>query len=296
MKILSLLLLALWSATISASAQVDHLLHQLRDPDSPTVLVAAHRADWRNAPENSLNAMRRAIHMGVDIIEVDVRRTKDGKFVIIHDRTLDRTTTGRGLVADHTLAELRELRLLAATGHPTDEKIPTLEEALEVVRGRAVINLDKAFEFPGEIFAVVEACQAVDYSLLPVTQRRDEFRRLHPGFLEKALFMIVVPLHKPGAWELISEYLLLEKPAVIQVTFARDNDPLLPKLGEVRNHGAKLWVNSIWPEQNGGHDDERAVQDPDGAYGWLLKQEVNVIQTDRPLLLLEYLRTRGRHK
>lgn len=296
MKKLSFLLIALWSATVSVSAQIDNILQQLRDSDSPTVLVAAHRADWRNAPENSLNAIRRAIHMGVDIIEVDVRRTKDGKFVIIHDRTLDRTTTGQGLVADHTLAELSELRLLAATGHPTDEKIPTLEEVLEAVRGRAVINLDKAFEYPDEIFAVVEACHAVDYSLLPVTQRRDEFRRLHPGFLEKALFMIVVPLSKPDAWVLINEYLVHEKPAVIQVTFSRDDDPLLAKLDEFGKHGVRLWVNSIWPEQNGGHDDERAVQDPDGAYGWLLKQGVNVIQTDRPQLLLEYLRTRGHHQ
>ena len=142
MKIMPRFILAALWLTAVASAQVDDILRQLRDPASPTVLVTAHRADWRNAPENSLNAIRRAIRLGVDIIEVDVRRTKDGKFVIIHDRTLDRTTTGKGLVAEHTLAKLRKLRLLAATGHPTDEKIPTLEEALEAVRGRALSEVE----------------------------------------------------------------------------------------------------------------------------------------------------------
>ncbi len=264
--------------------------------DAPDILVTAHRSDWRNAPENSLAAMRRAIQLGVDLIEVDVRPTKDGRFVIIHDLTLERTTDGKGRVADHTLAELRQMHLLAATGHPTSELIPTLEEALEVARGKVLVNLDKSFDHPAEILAVVKRCQAVDFCLFSVDQRLDVFERLHPGFLAQVTYMIVVPLWRPDARVLIDEYLARGHPAVVQVTFNRDRLPLVRDLKKVRQHGARLWINSIWPEQNGGHDDERALTDPEGAYGWLIATGANMIQTDRPQYLLEYLRAANRHR
>jgi len=270
--------------------QVDRILSTLKDPSVPGVLVAAHRSDWRNAPENSLAAMRRAIRLGADIIEVDVHKTKDGKMVIIHDDTLDRTTTGKGLVANYTLADLRKLKLLAATGHPTNELIPTLEEALDAVRGRAVINLDKSYNFPEETLAVVKACHAVDYSLFSVNTRLDVFNQLHPQFLKQVMFMIVVPLWRPDAREFIREYLERSAPTVVQVTFDNDHLPIFPTLRAVYTRHARLWFNALWPEQDGGHDDERAVDDPDGAYGWMLAQNVGVIQTDRPAYLLEYLR------
>jgi glycerophosphoryl diester phosphodiesterase len=264
--------------------------------DATDVLVAAHRSDWRNAPENSLAAIRRAIRMGVDIIEVDVRRTKDGKFVIIHDRTLERTTTGKGLVENYSLGELRELRLLAATGHPTSERIPTLEEALDEVRGKALINLDKSYEHPEGIFAVVEACHATNFALFSINERLDVFEQRHPGFLRRVLFMIVVPLWRPDAKDFIDEYLNRASPAVVQVTFENETLPMVGQLKTVRERGARLWINSIWPEQSGGHDDERAVDDPEGAYGWLLKQGIGIIQTDRPLSLIDYLRLHGRRR
>lgn len=262
--------------------------------DGADVLVVAHRSDWRNAPENSLAAMRRAIGLGVDIIEADVRRTKDGKFVVIHDPTLNRTTDGSGNVADHTLAEIRQLHLLAATGHPTAEKVPTLEEALEEVRGRALINLDKSFDHPEEIFAVVEACHATGYALFSVDARLGVFEAQHPGFLDKALFMIVLGAWRPDAREFIAEYLRRPRPpAVVQVTFDDDRNPLVCDLPKVRQQGARLWFNALWPEHNGGHDDELAVRDPEAAYGWLVRTGANIIQTDRPELLLRYLRDHG---
>ena len=275
------------------SARVEDVLRELHDGRSSHILVAAHRADWRNAPENSLAAMRRAIAMGVDIIEVDVRRTRDGKFVIIHDRTLDRTTTGKGKVEDFTLAELRELRLLAGTGHPTVELIPTLEEALEAVRGMAVINLDKSFEYPAEIFAVVEKTGAQGYALMSVIQPREEMRAKFPGLLERMLYMVVAPLRHPNSWEIIEGYLSHEHPVVIQVTFASTDADQNARLAAITQKGVRLWVNSLWPEQNANHDDERALNDPDGTWGWLATHGINIFQTDRPVELLRYLEAKG---
>lgn len=292
--LLGLALLASLFAT--ARAETEAILRSLRDAASDRVLVVAHRADWRNAPENSLPAIRRAVAMGVEIVEIDVRRTKDGRFVVIHDRTLDRTTTGKGRVEDFTLAELRELRLLAATGHPTDERIPTLEEALEAVRGRALINLDKSSDHPAEVFAVVKACRAERFALMSVRESREEMRAKYPGLLDEMLYMVVAPLREPAAWDVIEGYLAHEKPAVIQVTFATTNAEQEARLAAIPRRGVRLWVNSLWPEQNAGHDDERALSDPDGTWGWLLSRGVSIVQTDRPAELLRYLDAKGRRR
>jgi glycerophosphoryl diester phosphodiesterase len=89
------------------------------DATRSQVYVAAHRGDWRDAPENSIRAMKDAEQMGVDIVEFDLKKTSDGQLVVMHDKTLDRTTTGSGAVSDHTLAEVERLKLRAGTGHPT---------------------------------------------------------------------------------------------------------------------------------------------------------------------------------
>lgn len=111
----------------------------LSAPES--IAVSAHRGG-PVGPENSLAAMRASIAAGVAILELDVALTRDGAVVLLHDRTLDRTTTGTGPVALATLAGLRDLRLKDRSGQVTDEPLPTLTEALALARGRAVISID----------------------------------------------------------------------------------------------------------------------------------------------------------
>lgn len=93
--------------------------------------LLGHRGARHEHPENTLGSIERALRAGVDGIEVDVHLSKDGRVVVIHDETLDRTTNGRGRVDQHAFAELRALD--AGQG----ERIPTLEEVLEACRGRA---------------------------------------------------------------------------------------------------------------------------------------------------------------
>jgi glycerophosphoryl diester phosphodiesterase len=95
--------------------------------------VVAHRGGIvAGYPENTLAAFRQAIKHGAEVIEVDLRGTKDGDVVIMHDETLDRTTNGKGKVTDYTLAELKKLD--AGGG----ERIPTYEEVLQLVAGTGV--------------------------------------------------------------------------------------------------------------------------------------------------------------
>jgi glycerophosphoryl diester phosphodiesterase len=101
-------------------------------PEGDVVFVAHRGGRVPGYPENTLAAFRQAIKYGVDAIEIDLRGTKDGKIVIIHDPTVDRTTDGHGRVSNHSLAELKELD--AGNG----ERIPTYEEVLELVNGTGV--------------------------------------------------------------------------------------------------------------------------------------------------------------
>jgi len=91
-------------------------------------LIIAHRGRDATTHENTLAAFRHSIALGFPMLETDVRVTKDGEFVLLHDETLDRTTNGHGLVGDLTLAQVRKLD--AGAG----ERVPTLREALQLVR------------------------------------------------------------------------------------------------------------------------------------------------------------------
>ena len=74
--------------------RADRIRTQLLTCDESSVIVVAHRADWRNFPENSLEAIQSSIDMGVDMLEIDVQRTKDGVLMLMHEHNLDRMTNG----------------------------------------------------------------------------------------------------------------------------------------------------------------------------------------------------------
>lgn len=115
------------------------------------VVVTAHRGFSGRYPENTLRAFEEAVKLGVDIVEFDVHATRDGELVIIHDDTLERTTDGRGRVADHDWDELASLNATYwqgphDTGHRLDKTagsdgLPRLEEALSLLAGRVGLNI-----------------------------------------------------------------------------------------------------------------------------------------------------------
>lgn len=77
------------------------------DRDQHYVHVVSHRGDWKQFPENSLDAINSIIQMGGDVVEIDVQRTKDGQLILMHDERLDRTTNGKGLIAETTFADIQ---------------------------------------------------------------------------------------------------------------------------------------------------------------------------------------------
>ena len=106
------------------------------------LIVVAHRGGADLGPENSLGCIRRGIAAGAGWVEIDVHLSADGEIVVCHDPSVDRTTDGKGQISGMTYPELRRLRLLDGEGRPTDEHLPTLDEVLDLTKGRAVLLIE----------------------------------------------------------------------------------------------------------------------------------------------------------
>ncbi|CAN5358250.1 glycerophosphodiester phosphodiesterase [soil metagenome] len=113
------------------------------DAMNPKPLIIAHRGASGSAPENTLSSFKKAIDVGVDFVELDIHLSKDGELIVIHDATLDRTTTGKGPVQDKTLAELQQLDAGSWYGEAfKNEPLPTLRQVLELVNGQTKVLIE----------------------------------------------------------------------------------------------------------------------------------------------------------
>ncbi len=275
-------------------SSIQEKINNFKDSKNKEVIVVAHRADWRHAPENSLQAIQNCIDMGVDMVEIDVRKTKDNQLVIIHDKTVDRTTTGTGYVKDWTLDSLKTLRLKDGLGVATQHTIPTLKEALLVTKDKILVNLDKSYDIFDACYKIIEETQTQDQVIIKGAISKSEVEQEFGHYLDKVLFMPVVRLHKAGAKEIVDAYMAQDAPEAIEFTAKYDTLQGIKSFKKLRAQGTSVWVNSLWPQHNGGHDDEKAAINP-SVYDWYINNNVDIIQTDRPQLLLNYLRSKGLH-
>src|SRR5690606_36983235 len=119
-----------------------HDFFEFRDDDRP--IISGHRGGIvPGFPENSIEAFENTLQHTPAFFEIDPRLTKDSVIVLVHDATLDRTTTGTGKVIDYTWDELKKLSLKDHLGNVTPYKIPSLEEVIKWSKGKTIINLDK---------------------------------------------------------------------------------------------------------------------------------------------------------
>jgi len=156
--------------------------------DAAATLLAAHRGGAALRAENSLAAFRNAVALGADYLEFDVHLSSDGEVVVIHDPTLDRTTSGRGPVRLLPLAELRALRLKDRTGALTEDTVPTLDE--------------------------VAALAASAHRRMLLEIKVDERRQRYPGIEEKVLAILdrhamagatIVMAFEPETWRRVRQ-------------------------------------------------------------------------------------------
>lgn len=297
LKILSLLLLiSCVCQQLNAQDKATIVRHKLLNRDHSTVLVTAHRGDWRYAPENSLPAIDNAINMGVDIVELDVQRTKDGHFILMHDAKLDRTTTGKGLVSEWTLDSIRILNLKNGCNIKTKEVVPTLEEALQHMKGKILVNLDKADRYFDEIYPLLEKTGTTKQVIMKGNKSAEVVKQQFGKYLDEVIYMPIVKLDRENAEEQIDLFMRDMNPVAFELLFESDTNPLPLKIKDKLSGKSLIWYNTLWDTMAGGHDDDMSLVDPNKGYGYLIDTlGARIIQTDRPGYLLEYLRNKNLH-
>ncbi|MFI8526226.1 glycerophosphodiester phosphodiesterase family protein [Promicromonospora sukumoe] len=260
-------------------------------PDAK-ILTAAHRAQWRSAPENSEPAILAAFKDGAEIVELDVQLTADGVPVLMHDTTVDRTTNGTGRVDSLTLEQIEGLRLREGLGGAqaalTDEGVPTLAEAMRLAKDRGLVNLDKGWPFREEIWAVLTETGTVRNGLFksdaPVEQVQ-EFRAAHRG----AVYMHMVTDANLADVEKFGD----DQPVAYEVNFDSTADAVArrPFLDRVAS-GSRVWSNTMWNGLSERMTDEASLIDP--LRGWQALVEgynTTIFQTDDVEKLESWLRT-----
>ena len=143
-KYLILFFLIIALTSFKQSIAQEHF-NNFPNPKNGNTYVIAHRGEHNDIPENTLAAYQKAIDLGCDFVEIDIRKTKDGRFVSVHNETVDAYTRGEvtGKVSDFTLAELKKLNIGKRVGPSWEnERIPTFEEILQLCKGKIGIYLD----------------------------------------------------------------------------------------------------------------------------------------------------------
>ena len=133
---------------------------------STEIIIMAHRGASADSPENTMIAVKKALEYGADYSEIDVHQTKDGKIILMHDETLDRTTSGEGHVWDQTWEKIRLLDAGSWFGEMfTGEPVPSLEEIIQFASGRIKLNIEIKIsrEEPDLVSKVVEIIHKYDF-------------------------------------------------------------------------------------------------------------------------------------
>ncbi|GLB49170.1 glycerophosphodiester phosphodiesterase family protein [Neptunitalea lumnitzerae] len=266
---------------IAQNTRVDSLLTDFNNHPE-YILVAAHRAAHQQYPENSKNAILEAIRVRTDIVELDVRETKDHELVIIHDRTIDRTTNQTGSVIDFTLAELKEIPLLH-NGEPTDQRILTLDEALKLAKDKIIVDIDFKAETKQAFFKALEIIESNAMEQQVLFYIYDDYKYIKK--IRKLANNITV-MPRAYSEKNIKKLVGLDVIEVIHIDFSFYNDALMQ---ETINSGSRVWANAL------GKYDKMQVEQGNG-YDAITQMKINIIQTDYPEELLIYLKAHGLHR
>ena len=288
-------------ASAPSAGNAAKVVAALHDPASKHVVVVSHRGDWRNYPENSLGAIESVIRMGVDVVEIDLKLTKDSVLVLSHDQTCNRMTTGKGDISTMTYDSLATFNLKTAHNVAIPgTRIATFQEALEVCKDRIVINVDQGYQYYDLVVKLTDALDMTDQILIKGKNAREVVAREMAG--SRMMYMPIIDIQKPKGKELFGEYETWyaqtgEKPLAYEVCFSELDKEVEDCCRKVVEQGSKLWINTLWASLCGGYNDDVAFEgNPDEIYGKILDLGTSIIQTDRPELLINWLQRQGRRK
>jgi glycerophosphoryl diester phosphodiesterase len=238
------------------------------------IAVISHRGEHLAHPENTLPAFQAAIDAGAEFFELDVRTTSDGRLVLMHDRTVDRTTNGTGSIRAMTFDQIRGLDAGAKSGPKfAGTRAPTFEEALNLARGRIGVYVDCKEIAPADLIAALEKTDMFDKVVIYGAA----------GFLKnvQALRPSLKVMPEAGNAATLEKLLAGMSPRVIAFDASDFTDDVI----QIAKHaGVEIYVDRLGPDDNVSHWQDAIDR---GATG---------IQTDHPAELVEYLRSRKLHQ
>ena len=259
-------------------------------------LLAAHRGVCgANIPCNTLAAYAIALQQGADIIELDVSKSLDGELFAFHPGMEPVYLKCGKMISEMTAKEVREVPLLNQDEVPTHYRVPTLEEALAFLKDKAYINVDKFWTDVEGITACIRRAGVERQAIVKTYLEEDALREVEK-FAPDLMFMPMVR-HKDES----TEMLLKRNINLIgnEVLFDRETDAVISDayIAEMHRKGLLIWANAIVYNEkdviSAGHtDDVSLTEDPDLGWGWLIRKKVDIIQTDWPLMLKQYIDSR----
>lgn len=263
------------------------------------IFIAAHRGDWQYAPENSTLSLQHNIFWGIDIMETDVHLTKDDQLVIMHDTSIDRCTNGTGEISSLTLEEIKKYHLVNNINGNTDLQVPTLEEFLQLAKGKVMLYLDKAgLEKPGtptgykikKIREVLRKYDMLEETIFVLSYPYSQAKELFGDDLEKVIY---VPAIEDGMTNLsayVDEYLEKLHPIAFQFRMHSLNGEAHQQLPKILQSTSKAFIAATWPNHTANHDDYRSLfERPSAGWGWLIENGFCILETNYPKDLLDYL-------
>jgi glycerophosphoryl diester phosphodiesterase len=268
------------SAQAFVDADIARVLRIEADEDLlyewPGIIAVGHRATVKFAPENTIAAIEKAIEHGVDLLELDIRQSKDGVFVVIHDSTVKRTTGARGRVDQMTLAELQALDAGSWFGDAfKGERIPTLSDALAAMKGRATPDIDFKAGDPAALVALLRG-EGFDE---PLTMYCGNWDLIHAvrKVDRRFLFRPTIPEYgEAGLSILIQEV----DPPVVNINWPHVTRRMVQ---QVHLAGKLAFINTMGPSDN-----EAGIR-------LAIETGADYIQSDQIDVLMQVLREAGLH-
>jgi glycerophosphoryl diester phosphodiesterase len=253
------------------------------DPACAERLVSGHRGAGGQigviAPENTLSSVRAAIVLGIDFIETDPRPTQDGVLVNMHDPTVDRTTSGTGDVAEMTLAEIQALSIRSDgfAGDFSCDRVPTIEEVLAAARGRVHVLLDA--NKTDRVDLLVGAVHATD-TLAWAIFDTDDVAKIDEALALEPELLTMIRVGTPEELDGELTHFAAHPPVIVELHDGAPIDQMIPL---VHRAGNRVLTDAFVTDVAAGLDGDEQL------YGPLFEMGIDIVQTDRPDLVLAYL-------
>lgn len=275
------------------------MLNRFLEKAKENIIIVAHRGvAGGNIPCNTLSSYEIALKQGADMIEIDVSRSIDGKLFLFHPSMEIAHLNKLLLLPTLPFSVIKKLHYVNCDNTPTQFGVSSLDDFFEQFKGRCFINVDKFWNNPEIIYKTIKR-HGITNQVLVKSKINKKVLTILEDLCPELPFMPIVhdthPLHE----ELIKKNINY---VGVECVFANENATVAQDnfIKKIHNDNKLVWYNSIiynYKDQlAGGHSDDTALTiSEDYGWGWIADKGVDFIQTDWPMMLIDYLKRTGKY-